>query len=58
MNDASKGLQRSALVMKISGRGLIVGLTGGLFLYPYRPSSTRTSMRIFGRTSRLRSSWQ
>jgi len=34
MNDASKGLQRSALVMKISGLGLIVGLTGGLFLYP------------------------
>jgi hypothetical protein len=34
MNDASKGLQRSALVMKISGWGLIVGLTGGLFLYP------------------------
>jgi len=34
MIGASKGLQRSALVMRILGWGLIVGLTGGLFLYP------------------------
>jgi hypothetical protein len=30
MISASKGLQRSAVVMRILGWGLIVGLTGGL----------------------------
>jgi hypothetical protein len=34
VNGLSKGLQRSALVMRILGWGLIAGLTGGLFLYP------------------------
>jgi hypothetical protein len=34
MSGANKGLQQSALVMKILGWGLIAGLTGGLFLYP------------------------
>jgi hypothetical protein len=34
MTIANKGLQRSALVMKILGWGIIVGLGGGLFLYP------------------------
>jgi hypothetical protein len=34
MNSANEGLQRSALVMKILGWGLIAGLISGLFLYP------------------------
>src|SRR5580700_12102325 len=34
MIGAIQGSQRSALVMRILGWGLIVGLTGGLFLYP------------------------
>jgi Family of unknown function (DUF6632) len=34
MTSANKGLQQSALVMKILGWGIIVGLAGGLFLYP------------------------
>ena len=34
MNSAIEGLQRSALVMKILGWGLIAGLISGLFLYP------------------------
>jgi hypothetical protein len=34
MNSANKGLQRSALVMKILGWGIIVSLAAGLFLYP------------------------
>lgn len=33
MSDASKGLQQSALVMRIMGWGLIVGSVGA-FIYP------------------------
>ena len=34
MSNITKSLEKSALVMKILGWGLIAGLTGGLFLYP------------------------